>query len=111
LIPDYHAFFNQQTHCRALRTAVLLFGRICQSRIEGGHWPTSLERVLSNASPLDLRDPYTDQPFGYLLESGLPLLYSRNLDGVDHAGLDGPWGKEGTDMRVFGPHWGAGVGR
>ena len=72
-----------------------------------GAYPGQLGE-LKIADGDDVRlDPFTGKFFGYRLENGGPLLYSRSENGQDDGGKHSPlWGQEvkgGSDDYVFWP--------
>lgn len=85
----------QQTE--SLRAASAAAARLCRFRKDHGRFPTELAEL--GDLPVD---PATGLAFGYS-PSPAVLLYSLNLDGIDHEGRCGHYGQPDTDVPLFQP--------
>lgn len=83
----------------------VLSAAICQYRYAHGHWPTSLNEVLSDAAPKMSRTEYYGSPFIYRIVDDWPLLYYVGWDGKDNGGRPPPFdgSKEGWDNILLAP--------
>ena len=57
-------------------------------RLDHGAWPADLATLIPNYIATIPADPFDGKPLRFITRGGLPILYSVDVDGVDHGGID-----------------------
>jgi hypothetical protein len=87
----------------AYRSAILVRFASELHRRRHGSWPASLDQLVPAFLPSLPVDPITGQPLHYALQSasGMPLLYSVGVDGIDNGGTPPPQASSPQEVRNF----------
>lgn len=109
MLPAVGKALSSDDQLLSMRRGTFVMLAIERYRRVSDAYPESLSQVARNVdgTPLDLIDPYTDKPFGYMklvptAATGWRsyLLYSLGEDGVDNAGALDPKGMPGVITRA-----------
>ncbi len=109
MMPAVGKALSSDDQMRSMRRGTRVMLAIERFRAMNGAYPSTLKQAAANAdgSTLDLIDPYTDKPFGYMKLSAAAsngwrsyLLYSLGEDGIDNGGTLDPKGLPGVITRA-----------